>query len=122
MPNAWELAHGLNPLLADPDDDLDGDGLLNLEEFQAGTDPSRADSVFRSSVTYRAGTVEAVLSWSSVPGKRYRVASATSLDGPFVTWGDYPAAEGDKTTLAVPAATLSRFFKVVVAPEPGRPD
>jgi len=56
MPDAWEFAHGLNPLLADNglDPDLDGtsniveynrgtdadaDGLTNLQEFQAGTSP-----------------------------------------------------------------------------------
>lgn len=41
MPDAWEVAHGFNPL--DPSDasqDADGDGFTNLEECQAGTDPN----------------------------------------------------------------------------------
>jgi hypothetical protein len=40
MPDAWELAHGLNP--RDPADgkaDADGDGYTNLEGYLNGTDP-----------------------------------------------------------------------------------
>lgn len=40
IPDAWELAHGLNP--HDPKDaalDADGDGYSNLEEYLNGTDP-----------------------------------------------------------------------------------
>jgi hypothetical protein len=45
MPNAWELAHQLNPL--DPTDaftDTDGDGLSNLREYQLGTNPRSLDT------------------------------------------------------------------------------
>lgn len=45
IPDSWELTYGLNP--EDPSDafqDLDGDGLVNLEEFLAGTDPTNPDS------------------------------------------------------------------------------
>jgi pectate lyase len=44
MPDAWEQQHGLNP--SDPDDrnnDPDGDGYTNLEEFLNGTDPGAKD-------------------------------------------------------------------------------
>ena len=39
MPDAWETAHGLNPLLADASGNPDGDGLTNLEEYNADSDP-----------------------------------------------------------------------------------
>lgn len=45
IPDAWAIAHGLNPndpLLAM--EDPDHDGLTNLEEYQAGTDPNLADT------------------------------------------------------------------------------
>lgn len=49
MPDTWEDANGLNkndPADAALDTDLNGgpDGLTNLEEFQAGTDPQDSDS------------------------------------------------------------------------------
>jgi uncharacterized repeat protein (TIGR01451 family) len=45
MPDQWELTYGLNP--NDPSDaalDPDNDGLTNLEEYQAGTNPLNPDS------------------------------------------------------------------------------
>jgi hypothetical protein len=44
MPDGWELAHGLNPLVNDASLDADGDGLTNLEECQHGTNPSSPDT------------------------------------------------------------------------------
>lgn len=44
MPDAWEVANGLNPLVNDAAGDLDGDGLTNLEEYIAGTNPRSTDS------------------------------------------------------------------------------
>jgi hypothetical protein len=45
MPDAWEIANGLNPY--DPTDaalDPDNDGLTNLQEYQLGTNPHVADT------------------------------------------------------------------------------
>lgn len=39
MPNAWELAHGLDPGSSEADADPDGDGVSNSDEFLNGTDP-----------------------------------------------------------------------------------
>ncbi len=45
IPDAWEVAHGLNPNSpTDAFEDPDRDDLSNLDEFQHGTDPRRADS------------------------------------------------------------------------------
>jgi hypothetical protein len=45
LPDAWELAHGLDPRWAgDALLDLDGDGLNNAEEYAYGTDPRNRDT------------------------------------------------------------------------------
>lgn len=45
LPNSWELKHSLNPLdAADAYVDTENDGLLNLQEYQLGTNPRQADS------------------------------------------------------------------------------
>lgn len=49
MPDAFEIAHGLNP--DNPLDawyDLDGDGVSNLQEYLRGTSPAAGEEVFRS--------------------------------------------------------------------------
>lgn len=44
IPDAYEIANGLNPSVNDAATDLDGDGLSNLQEFQKGTAANLADT------------------------------------------------------------------------------
>jgi hypothetical protein len=44
LPDAYEQAVGLNPRVADADQDPDHDGFTNLEEYSRGTDPLTKDS------------------------------------------------------------------------------
>jgi len=44
MPDTWENANGLNPLVNDAALDPDGDGLTNLQEYNLGTNPQVADT------------------------------------------------------------------------------
>jgi len=75
----WAAEHSVG----DPNDDPDGDGLTNYEEFLAGTDPTSADSVLQvTAVTKVDGGME--LHWQSVAGRSYKVAIATSIFGPFL--------------------------------------
>ena len=39
LPDAWETQFNLDPRLSDANDDPDGDGLTNLQEYQQGTHP-----------------------------------------------------------------------------------
>lgn len=39
MPDVWESANGLNPLIKDANADPDNDGWTNLQEYNAGTNP-----------------------------------------------------------------------------------
>ena len=42
MPDVWEVLYGLNPLSDDAGHDLDNDGVSNMEEYLADSDPSQA--------------------------------------------------------------------------------
>jgi hypothetical protein len=49
MPDYWEKLYGLNPSADDADDDNDGDGLNNGEEYAIGSDPTRTNPVIDAS-------------------------------------------------------------------------
>ena len=44
MPDEWETRYGLNPSVNDAGEDLDADGLTNLDEYQRGTKPNDTDT------------------------------------------------------------------------------
>ena len=69
MPDAWEIAHGLNPRVNDANDDADLDGLTNLEEYLAGTDPQ---------ARYTNGAT--VSDYERIKGERRRFATYDSND------------------------------------------
>jgi hypothetical protein len=69
LPDAWEAAFGLS----DPDDDADGDGQSNRQEFLANTNPTNAASALRIVTAVRQADGHFTLTWDSVGGVRYRV-------------------------------------------------
>ena len=83
LPDAWETLYFGAPS-ARPQDDADGDGLTNLEEFRAGTNPVDASSVaIIQSVLVRGADL--VIRFSSVSGKAYRLERAQNLEQPVWT-------------------------------------
>jgi hypothetical protein len=70
----YEMA-GRGSSLADisPDDDFDGDGFTNLQEFRAGTIPVEAGDYLRITQFGPAGNGLLALSFLSAPGRSYTV-------------------------------------------------
>jgi peptidyl-Asp metalloendopeptidase len=64
MPDTFEVAGSLNPLVDDAAGDLDGDGATNLEEFNTDTDPNDANSI---DACLDMNAVAAVASDSALP-------------------------------------------------------
>ena len=112
MPDSYELAYGFNRLVKDANQDLDGDTLTNLEEFQVGTDPTLKDSVFKSTISYEPGSSAATLSWPSVAGMDYRVMTAASMTNTFLSMGVYHSDGDDTTSILVPQDTTMRMFRI----------
>lgn len=44
MPDGWEVSNCLNPLTDDADEDLDADGLTNLQEYESCLNPNDGDN------------------------------------------------------------------------------
>jgi hypothetical protein len=44
MPDEWETLYGLNRLTDDALKDLDGDGIVNIDEYTDGTNPAKTDT------------------------------------------------------------------------------
>jgi len=79
MADVWEVAHGLNE--HDPSDalcDTDVDGLSNLNEFKADTDPRNRDSNFQVAAT-EANDDEFIIRFTTVLGRVYRVEVSDCL-------------------------------------------
>jgi hypothetical protein len=77
LADAWEM-HYFGALSANPDDDPDGDGLNNLREFRAGTNPTDAQSLFELvEISSVANGIS--IRWSSQPGRSYRVRRSSTL-------------------------------------------
>ena len=123
MPEAWELAHGFDPLnAADAAPDADGDGQTNLAEYRAGTDPR--DPLSRFAVTEIVASADTVsLTWMSAPGRRYHLQWSDALAS-WTTLTDAGAplvidAAGSSTTFLLnnQLAAERRYFRIEVLPE-----
>jgi titin len=81
MPDDYELAWGFNPANpADANLDADGDGVSNVSEHQAGTDPRNATDYLRILAGYPQGNNYWV-NFPSQPGKRYSLLRSPVLPG-----------------------------------------
>jgi beta-glucanase (GH16 family) len=79
IPNGWKQQYGFNPFdptvaAADPD----GDGMSNLQEFLAGTDPTNSASYFHIISIAPQGN-DVLITWTCGGGRTNVVQAATDL-------------------------------------------
>ena len=119
LPDAWETAYGFgpgNPAL--PGADPDGDGLSNLQEYLAGTDPTNAASCLRVELPSVAGGT--LVRFSAVSNRTYSVLYTDALtSGPWRKLADVLARSSNHVeTIPDPSWTTNRFYRVVVPMQP----
>jgi len=121
MPDAWETAHGL--LSGDPGDaglDPDGDGMTNLAEFVAGTDPQDRGSRMVAAIEAGDGTM--LVRFLAQPDRSYTVQFSPSLQpGSWQKLADVsPRAAAEEVTVSDPAASgqPARFYRVITPAQP----
>jgi hypothetical protein len=79
MLNGFEQSYGFNPFDAsDASVDADGDGLSNLQEFLAGTDPTNKASAFRVTAVATEGD-DVRVTWMTGVGKTNALQRAADL-------------------------------------------
>jgi len=120
LPDAWELRYfGANhPPGSGPNDDPDGDGLTNLEEFRAGTNPLDASSGLRLVAT-RQDAFTVLLDFPTIGGKSYRLESTDDLSGnPWTMIADNVIGTGAHIQLTdVPGVgQRARFYRLRLLP------
>jgi hypothetical protein len=94
-----------------PNGDDDGDGLTNLLEYKAGTDPADPNSVFKfiSTAANPAGGVR--VEWSSVDGRLYTLQRSTDLLTGFTDIvANIPATEPKNSYLDTNAVPPAPYF------------
>ena len=120
LPDDWERAHAGNLTTLTGGADTDTDGVTNLQEYEADTNPLNANSKLQiTSISHASGSTAVTLNWSSRPSRVYRLLRRSDLN-PGFSWtdvglGTFAPSAGSVTTktFAEPAAAR-RFFEVQV--------
>jgi hypothetical protein len=115
LPDAWQLTY-FGHLGVNPNADADGDGISNLAEYLAGTNPTNnADALRITAASFSPGGTSANLTWSSTRARFYYLQKTPSL--PATNWVDSGlsliAPDGAATTRAFSDTNApTRFYRV----------
>jgi hypothetical protein len=117
MPDDWEDLYQFqknNP--NDAAQDFDLDGLTNLEEYLAGTDPRVPSSLLELTPTQNGGTIE--LSFTAVAGRTYTILYSDGIGGSSLwqRFADVPAQAGTQI-VTIPdsssGGSVQRFYRII---------
>ena len=117
IPDAWEVANGLDPARKDAAEDPDKDGLTNGEEYLAGTDPKSAGSALRLLATLDASGPVKLLS-TAVAGRTYTVQASDGVaPAGWINLVNIPARGTNRVVETEVLATGGRRFFRLVTPQ-----
>ncbi len=114
IPDDWEITNFGSATNATADSDYDGDGMIDLHEWMAGTDPKNSASALKFEAVAPSSTNAntLVIQWQSISGKSYRVMSTDALEGSWMTNRSGIQATAPSNTEPVPMDSASSFFRI----------
>lgn len=120
MPDLWEIQDGFNTnSAADALLDFDEDGMINRDEYVAGTHPTNASSVLKILLT---ATNSGLLQFVAQTNLGYTVQYRTNLETAlWINLTNFTSSSRVRTVLVNapnPPPDLERFYRVVTPPVP----
>jgi hypothetical protein len=116
LPDAWEADYNVGN--AGFDDD--GDGLTNLQEYQAGTNPTNAASTLRLSAVTQGGLTQ--FTFPASVKTTYTVQFKNGLENNWSRLADFVALPTNSTaTFTDSFAGSHRYYRVVTPAQPSGP-
>jgi hypothetical protein len=111
IPDDWEIAHGLDPMVADQAADPDGDGVNNKLEYVADTHPLNAQSK-QTFVIECEGTTPTIRQSSSV-NRRYAIDGRESLlTGSWAELIPFFSGTGTEITNSLPDVDAQYYYRL----------
>jgi Tol biopolymer transport system component len=118
IPDAWTQQYFGHPLgqagdLSRAQDDADGDGLSNLQEYLTGTNPIDFNSALRLTIAATVSNNTVTLNWPGAPGKSYKVQFKSSLtDAQWVDLGGSASVLGNQGSFTTTEGQAG-YFRVL---------
>jgi hypothetical protein len=118
IPDAWELMYAGNLTTLSATGDYDHDGMTDLEEYLADTNPMDPnDNLEITGIALSSDHSQTTLSWKSKPTRQYQVETRSDL-GPTQVWVDSglglqsPDPNSTITTRTLPATGSLEFYMI----------
>ena len=113
MSDVWESMFNAQGI--DPNADSDGDGLSNLKESIAATDPFDSNSIPKISIS-RTSRTNITVATPNAPGKLYQLQSIPDLASTnWVTEASVISQPGGPVNLISPTNAGNRFFRMIIS-------
>ena len=118
IPDAWEYAQVSNLTILDGVSDLDGDGILDRDEYSTDTNPDDATEYLAITDFQTLETTNRV-TWSAKTTRRYTLEYTTALSN-GTEWVEgtsfIPSTDSDVTETLNSATNTARFYRVKASP------